>query len=394
MIAYLDCSSGISGDMMLGALVQAGLSCEKLKEELACLKVQGYEIHCKEVVKAGISAAKVDVIVHDTTTHRKWNDVQGLIDKSTLSDDIKTQGLRIFKRLFEAEAKVHASVYDKVSLHELGAIDCLIDIFGALIGIKELGIGKIYSSSVNLGSGTVKTSHGIMPVPAPATAELLKGVSVYTDHTPMELTTPTGAVLVSSLVNEFNRVPSFEIERIGYGAGDRDIAHKPNVLRLIMGQQSESEYTGDYVTVIETNIDDMNPQLYDYTMDVLFAQGALDVFLTPIVMKKSRPAVKLTVLVKRQVREKVIDSILRETTSFGVRIYETERQILDRKIKHIDTQYGRVGVKVGSKGNRVIKESLEYEDLKKVSQQSGVSLNKVVEEARKVLRNYQENGED
>jgi uncharacterized protein (TIGR00299 family) protein len=394
MIAYLDCSSGMSGDMMLGAVVDAGVCCEKLKEELSHLPVQGYDIACKKVLKSGISATKVTVTVHDTRTSRKWKDVKNLIEESTFSDDIKSKGLHVFKRLFEAEARVHGSTYDRVHLHELGALDCLVDIFGSLSGLKALNIEKLYASAINLGSGTVKTSHGIVPVPAPATAELLKGASVYSDTTLMELTTPTGAGILSTLVQEFVPLPPMEIQCIGYGAGERDIPQKPNVVRLIVGQTVHKGFLHDKVTIIETNIDDMNPQLFEHTMNMLFEAGALDVFLTPIIMKKSRPATILTAIVKKQYAEKISDIILRETTTFGVRMYENDRYILDRKTEHIETPYGKVAVKIGAKGTTVYKKSFEYEDLKKLSQKSGLSLNALFDEARITLFNLKKSGED
>src|SRR4030067_3686290 len=315
MIAYFDCSSGISGDMILGALVDAGLPPHKLKKSLSSLPIKGYKLSINSVKRAGFLATKVDVEIQGARGKgqgaRKWKDIEKIIRTSKLSDDIKQKGLSIFKRLFEAEAKVHGERFDRIHLHELGAIDCIIDIFGTLIGIDILGIKKIYSSPLNLGSGTVKTGHGILPVPAPATAELLKNVPVYSSDINFEVTTPTGAVLISMLADGFGLMPNIQVSKIGTGAGSKAFKKQPNVLRLFIGQDTEHRkqitdnsplsplsLRGDErgVTVIETNIDDMNPQVYEYVMEKLFKSGALDVFLTQVIMKKGRPGIKLTVL--------------------------------------------------------------------------------------------------
>jgi len=419
MIAYFNCFSGISGDMLLGALVDAGVSLEELRKKLSLLSVRGYELKARKVKRAGISATKVDVEIQGakgkgqrakgkkagrrkadagayghTPTVRKWKDIEKIIKTSKLSDGIKQKGLHVFKRLFEAEAKVHGEKMKAVHLHELGATDCIVDIMGTLIGLDMLGVESVYSSPLNLGSGTVNTEHGILPVPAPATAELLKGKPVYSSGVPFELTTPTGAVLVSSLAKGFGSMPEMEISSIGTGAGYKDFKEQPNVLTMVAGQRTEdrtqntehrlqnidnrAQTTDNEVTIIETNIDDMNPQVYEYVMEKLFKAGALDVFLTQIIMKKGRPAVKLSALCNGNDREKLIGIIMSETTSIGVRFYRAGRKILDREIKPVKTEFGSVNLKVSRIGNKREKSSVEYEDCKKIAKKFNVPLLEVM----------------
>ncbi len=394
MIAYFDCFSGISGDMILGALVDAGVSPEKLEKELARLKVKGYTLSFKKVRRAGFRAAKVDVNlevrsqkleVRNKHQFKKWKDIKKIIDASSLSREIKQKGLQIFKRLFEAEAKVHGSRYDRVHLHELGAVDCLVDIFGALIGLDLLEIDSVYASPVNLGSGNIKTEHGILPVPAPAAIELLKGKPVYSSHISFELTTPTGAVLISSLASDFGPMPNMQVAAIGIGAGNKNFKEQPNILRIFLGQGAKERtqnselrtQTDESISVIETNIDDMNPQVYEYVMELLFKAGALDVFMTQIIMKKGRPGIKLSVLCEEGKREELIDIVLRETTSIGVRFYNAERKVLQREIKSRNTKFGRVKVKV-SKLDKKNKISIEYEDCKKIAKKFNIPLLEVI----------------
>lgn len=383
MIAYFDCPSGISGDMILGALVAAGVEPEELRKGLACLPVEGYKLRVRSVKRAGLKATKVDVVVdkwtdrrrHDTGTKR-WKDIRGVIEGSSLPDDIKQKGLFIFRRLFRAEAKVHGKRLQDVRLHELGAIDCIVDIFGALIGLDILGIKTIYSSPLNLGSGTVETAHGRLPIPAPATVELLQDVPVYSSDILFELTTPTGAAIISSLAADFCPMPEMRISSVGIGAGDRDFQEQPNILRLFICQ-APAEGSG-HVTVIETNIDDMNPQVYEYLMERLFKAGALDVFLTQVIMKKGRPGIKLTVLSGDREREEIIRLILKETTSIGLRFYRAERITLQREIKSIDTEFGRVRVKTSVLGGEIEKTSPEYEDCKRIARRYGIPLLEVM----------------
>jgi uncharacterized protein (TIGR00299 family) protein len=384
MIAYFDCFSGISGDMILGALVDAGVPLTKIKDELARLPLKGYQLTARKVNRAGLRATKVDVNLttddgRRTTDVRKWKDIKNIINRSKLPHDIKSRGLSIFRRLFEAEAKVHGGRYDRIHLHELGAIDCIVDIFGSLIGLDILGIDNIHSSALNLGSGSVNTEHGILPVPAPASVELLKGVPVYSSDISFELTTPTGAVLVSSLSAEFGPVPNMSISKVGTGAGSKNFKEQPNILRLFIGQGMKTgTRTEDNVTVIETNIDDMNPQIYDYVIERLFKAGALDVFLTQIMMKKNRPGIKLTVLSEIEKRDDMINIIMRETTSIGLRFYNAGRKILQREIKPKSTKYGEVRVKESRLGKEIQRVSPEYEDCKRIAKKFNIPLIEVI----------------
>jgi uncharacterized protein (TIGR00299 family) protein len=387
MIAYFNCTSGISGDMILGTLVDAGVPLEKLKKELSKLPVSGYNLKAREVKRGGLKATKIDVVIkgsgiRDQGSSRKWKNIEKIIKSSKLSKGVKQKGLDIFKRLFEAEAKVHGEKFHEVHLHELGAVDCIIDIFGALIGLDLLGIDTIYSSPLNLGSGTIKTEHGVLPVPAPATVELLKGVPVYSSGVRFELTTPTGAVLISSLADKFGHMPAMQIAKTGIGAGDKEFKSQPNVLTMIIGQGTDqrAQKIDDGVTVIETNIDDMNPQVYEYVMERLFKAGALDVFLTQIIMKKGRPGVKLSVLCDDDKRDKLIEIILNETTSIGVRYYRAGRRVLEREFKPVMTKFGNINLKVSHSGN-IKKASPEYEDCRKAAKKYGVPLLEVMNRA-------------
>ena len=369
---------------MLGALVDAGVSPLKLKRELARIPLKGYELKTGSVKRAGFRATKVDVELKTGgrgkgAGARKWKDVESLIKSSDLSHSIKKQGLSIFKKLFEAEARVHGGRYDTVHLHELGAVDCVVDIFGVLIGLDILGVRSVYSSPLNVGSGSVKTEHGMLPVPAPATVELLKNIPVYSSDVKRELTTPTGAVLISSLSSGFGPMPEMNVSKTGIGAGGVNFRQKPNVLRMFVGNSSgDITNTNAGVVVIETNIDDMNPQVYEYVMDRLFKKGALDVFLTQIIMKKGRPGITLTALCHANKKDDLIEIILRETTSIGVRFYSAERKVLKRDVRPVKTGYGTVNVKISRLDNNKSRTSVEYEDCKKIAKKFDIPLIEVM----------------
>jgi uncharacterized protein (TIGR00299 family) protein len=387
-IAYFDCFAGISGDMCLGALVDAGVNLSDIRNGLKKLPIQNYSLTSEKVLRGGISATKVDVILHKTedkrqkTEVRRWKDIEKIIKTSQLSEKIKQKGLHIFKNLFDAEAKVHGKSFDKVHLHELGGIDCMVDIFGTLIGLNILGIEEIYVSSINLGSGSVKTEHGILPVPAPATAELLKGYPVYSSEIPFELTTPTGAAIISGMNADPYSLSKVTIEKIGYGAGNKDIANMSNTLRILIGKEANAGGE-EFVTVIETNIDDMNPQFYAHVMEMLFKAGAHDVFLENIIMKKGRPAVKLTVISEESDIEKLSSILFQETTTIGLRFYKAHRRTLNREIKKIKTKYGDVRIKVATLKGNIVNISPEYEDLKAIAKKTKTPIKKIAEEISK-----------
>lgn len=385
-IAYFDCFSGISGDMCLGALVDAGVPLDILAKELNKIPIGGYELTSRKVRRSGISATKVDVVVdRKHAGERKWKDIQKLVRESSLAPSMKKKGLSVFRSLFEAEAKVHGEPLNKVHLHELGAVDCIVDIFGTLIGLAMLGIEEVYASTINLGSGTVMTSHGILPVPAPATAELLRGVPVYSAGDPFEKTTPTGSALITFLAKGYGDMPAFIPEKIGMGAGGKDPASVPNMLRILIGETTGA--TGqDSIMVIETNIDDMNPQIFEYVSERLLDAGALDVFLTQIMMKKMRPAVKLSVLCDREKMKDLSEIILRETTSIGVRCHETSRITLERRIEKVETVFGTVRVKISGNSKRHLTVTPEYEDCRVIALKKGIPLSEVIQAAKSAAR--------
>jgi uncharacterized protein (TIGR00299 family) protein len=381
-IAYFDCFSGISGDMTLGALVDAGVSIDSLRSELAKLGLPGYEITAEKVKRFGIAATKVNVVIDQKNQKsRRLSDILSIINGSSLSPTIKEKSIRIFTRLAGAEAKVHGTTPDKIHFHEVGAIDSIVDIVGAVIGLELLGVSQIITSAVNVGSGTVQTSHGLLPIPAPATVEMLAGIPFYQSATQFELATPTGAAIISSLGESFGLLPPMNVSVIGYGAGDKDFPNMPNVLRLMIGEPA-AVYEQDTSIVIETNIDDMNPQVYDYLIEKLMAQGAQDVYLTPIIMKKGRPAVLLSALADRAKTDAILDTIFRETTSIGVRIQEVSRKKLDREIREVDTPYGKVRIKITKRGKEVLTVTPEYEDCRKIAEEKQVPLKTVIEEAK------------
>jgi len=382
-IAYFDCFSGISGDMTLGALVDAGVSIDALRAELAKLGLSGYELKAEKVTRAGIAATKVNVLVNvKDGPSRRLPDILKIIEGSPLPDAIKRKSAAIFKRLAEAEAKVHATTPDDIHFHEVGAMDAVVDIVGSVIGLELLGITSVMASAVNVGSGTVRTSHGLFPVPAPATAELLTGIPFHQSTTEFELATPTGAAIISTLGAAFGPLPQMKVDRIAYGAGDKDLPDRPNVLRVMIGETAAA-YEEDASIIIETNIDDMNPQVYDYLIGKLMQQGAQDVYLTPIIMKKGRPAILVSVLTDHSRTDTMLDTIFRETTSIGVRIRETGRMKLEREIRQVETAYGNIRIKISRRGNDIMNVTPEYDDCKRIADEKQVPLKTIMEEARK-----------
>ncbi len=367
--------------MTLGALVDAGVPIERLRAELAKLGLPGYTIERETVKRADIAATKIHVALdRKKQPARHLSDIRTIIEGSSLSPAIKQKSIAIFERLAEAEAAVHGTTPDKIHFHEVGAVDAIVDIVGSVIGLELLGVTRIIASPVNLGSGSVHTSHGKLPVPSPAAAELLKGIPVYSSSVSFELTTPTGAAIISTLCSAFGPLPQMKISRIAHGAGGKDLPGQPNVLRLMIGEPAAT-YEEDTSIVIETNIDDMNPQVYDYIIEKLMKQGAQDVYLAPIIMKKGRPAILLSVLTDRVKTDAVLDTIFRETTSIGVRIREVGRKKLNREIHEVETVYGKVRIKISKRGDEVLTVTPEYEDCKKIAEEKQVPLKQIQEEA-------------
>jgi uncharacterized protein (TIGR00299 family) protein len=378
-LAYFDCFSGISGDMCLGALVDAGVSLEVLKRELRKLPVRGFSLSGEKVERGGMAATKVHVKARGKGS-RRWKDVREIIEGSALSPGVKARGLSVFKSLFQAEARVHGKRYDRVHLHELGALDAMVDIMGTLILVERLGIGEVCASAVNMGGGSTRTSHGTIPVPSPAAAELLKDVPVYSSRDDFELTTPTGAALIRALATDFGPLPAMRVEEVGVGAGNKDFADMPNILRVFVGTGGPGG--GEEVMVMETNLDDMDPRVVGYVAERLLEAGALDVWLTQVVMKKGRPGVKLSVLARREHRPGLQDIIFRETTTLGVRMWSAGRVTLGRNIRKVNTRFGTIRLKEAVLEGAVLRSVPEYEDCVRAARKHGVPLREVMEEAK------------
>lgn len=385
---YFDCFSGISGDMTLGALIDAGLDYKAWQAELARIDIEGWSVSKKKVTRAGIAATKLTVKYKGHQPHRGLSQITGIIAKSKISKPAKEAATRIFGRLAEAEARAHGVPVDKVHFHEVGAVDAIIDIVGTAIALDMMGIKKVCSSPLNLGSGMVNCAHGTFPVPAPATANLIAGFPAYTSDVKHELTTPTGAAIVTTLAEESGPMPVMTLASAGYGAGDLDIPGQPNLLRVFIGDTA-GEYGSGYgsgtVELIETNIDDMDPRIYEHLMERLFGAGALDVWLTPVIMKKSRPAVTLSVLSDTASSARIIDIVMAETTTFGVRVSTAYRRILAREFREVKTRHGAVRVKLGLAGGKVVKAMPEYEDVKAVARKSGKPMSTVISEINKLF---------
>jgi len=382
-IAYFDCFSGASGDMILGSLIDAGLSAGRLREELRKLRIPTVHLRAKKVLKGGISATQVIVEgKSEKRSHRNSKEILRIIERSSVESEVKEKSEEIFKRIASVEAKIHQTPMEEVHFHELGGLDSIVDIVGSVWGIQQLGIEKIYVSKVNVGTGFVKCEHGILPVPAPATLSLMEGKPIYSSGVERELLTPTGAAILTTLGSEFGSMPPIKVDRIGYGAGRDNLPH-PNLLRLIIGT-SESISGKEKVVVIETNIDDMNPQFYDYVMERLLAMEVLEVFITPILMKKNRPGHLLTIICPSEKLPSVTKFLLRETTTLGLRWHEEERAKTDREILTGKTKYGKIRFKLARWEGRVVNLSPEYEDCKRLALEKKVPLKEVFEEAKGV----------
>ena len=379
-IAYFDCFSGISGDMILGSLIDLGLDIEYLKNEFKKINLSGYEINAEKIKKRDISCIKVNITVKDKQKHRSLKEINALIDKSELNPEVKKKSKDIFLKLAKAESKVHNIDIDKIHFHEIGAIDSILDIIGAVIGLDKLNLKKIYCSTIPVGRGFVKSAHGKLPIPAPATSELLKGIPTYSTKVEGELVTPTGAAIITSLTNNFGEMPLMKIEKIGYGAGKSDFDH-PNLLRIFIGE-SLDKYDTDTVNVIETNIDDMNPEYYEVVFEKLLKNGALDVYLTNIQMKKNRPGIKLSIISPLEITNELTDIIFNETTTFGLRIYKTNRKKLFVEKEKVETKYGEITIKIGKTKDEIKLISPEYENCKKLAQENNVSLKEIYELAK------------
>lgn len=458
-LAYLDCFSGVSGDMLLGALIDAGAPLEKLKQELAALHLDGFDLIVNKVVRHGITATDVTVHIYEETheephhghdhahaqghehhhdhgaqesgnshgasrdhhhsaqehphfgehdhhqstagqepdpppnrglhnhPHRGLNEIAEILENAALSGSVKKRAMQVFRRLAEAEGKIHGKPAEEIHFHEVGALDTIVDVVGTIIGLELLGITHLYCSPLHVGSGFVKCAHGTLPVPAPATLELLKSVPTYSRGLSGEMVTPTGAALVTTLASGFGPLPPMKVVSVGYGAGKRQRDEIPNLLRLVVGHEQKDEKAStpaetDAKTVIECNIDDMNPELYGHVLEGLLQQGALDAYLTPVYMKKSRPGNVLTVVCKASQVERLSRFILQETTTLGVRYYPVQRFEAERRMVKVPTPYGDITVKVGLLDGRPVNVAPEYSDCHQAALQGKVPLKLVYDTAK------------
>jgi len=385
-IAYCDCFSGVSGDMLIGALLDAGLSLNALKKELRKINISGYSLSAVKTERKGISGTKFTVKIKNSHRHHDPSYIKSVIRKSGLSGGIKTKAVEIFDDLALAESVVHNRAKKDIFLHEIGDTDAIIDVTGALIALELLGIEKIYVSPLNIGSGFVSCRHGTLPVPAPAAGFLLKNIPVYSGGVSGELVTPTGAAVIKNIACNFGPVPEMVIHDIGYGAGDADLP-VPNFLRVYIGEKAPvSRGNSDEIMVIETNIDNTSPEIIAYAFELLFREGAVDVFMTPIIMKKNRPAYMLSVLCRREITEKITRLIFREISTFGIRMYPADRVKLLKQPREISTFLGRVRVNAGVLNGIVMSVIPEYEDCKKIAETKKIPLRQVYEAVHKSIR--------
>jgi hypothetical protein len=382
-LAYFDCFSGISGDMTLGALLHAGVPLEHLRAELNGLSVPGWEISPEKVWKNGMAATYARVQTQETHTHRSLSIIEDILRKSRLATSVRERAIAIFRKLGEAESVVHDVPIEQIHFHEVGAVDAIVDIVGACIGFQFLGIERFVCSPLNVGGGTAKMAHGVLPVPAPATTRLLLGKPTYATGVRQELVTPTGAAIVATLCDTFGPQPPMTVSAVGYGAGTADLEDQPNVLRLMVGESTEKNEVAynEEIRVLEANLDDLNPQVYGYFVERALAAGALEVFTTAVQMKKNRPGTLLTVLCNPADEAKFQELFFAETTTLGVRSYTTQRRVLPREWETVTTCYGEVRMKVARASGQVLQASPEYEDCRKLAEERAVPLQRVMQEA-------------
>lgn len=386
-IAYLDASSGISGDMFIAALLDAGLEEQPFLAGLRTIAAGPFEFKRSRVLRSGLAGAHIEFIAPERQPHRHLSHIEKLISESGLPPRVKERALAIFTRLAEAEGKLHAKPPGEVHFHEVGAVDAILDIAGACLGVELLGVEELHCSPLNVGAGRVDAAHGSLPVPAPATAELLKGLPVFSSGVDGELVTPTGAAIVATLATHFGPVPHMTIEQIGYGAGSHDFPNHPNLARIMVGEKAGGESTqDDVISVIQANVDDMSPQLFGFMMARALAAGALDVTCSAIQMKKNRPGLEITVLSKPETTEALSRILFEQTTTLGVRIHEVRRRVLERETVSVGTEYGTVRVKVAKIGGIRVNAAPEYEDCRRIAEEKSVPLKEVIAAATAAFR--------
>ena len=387
---YFDCFAGASGDMILGAMVAAGVNPDFLRQQLSLLPVSGFSVNFERVNRSGLSATYARVETASEDKHRHLADIKQIIDRSGLSERVKQRAVQIFTRLAEAEARVHNEPVDHVHFHEVGALDAILDVIGAAICFDYLKIDRFMCSPLHVGSGMVKMAHGCFPIPPPAVAELLKGVPFYAGDVKGELLTPTGAAIITTVCSDYGPIPQMTTESTGYGAGTREYPDFPNVLRVFVGETSLA--TDERLWMIETNLDDASPQIIGHVMDRVLESGALDCFFTPVQMKKNRPGVLLSVLCGPDEKEGLMKLLFMETTTLGVRSYEVGRRALERSAVRVETQYGSIDVKVAHLDGRVVNEMPEFEQCREAATKANVPLKTVEEAARLALAKIREHG--
>jgi uncharacterized protein (TIGR00299 family) protein len=390
--AYLDCSSGISGDMFLAALIDAGLPVDRLFAELKKIPLGFYEFKRTRVVRGNLVGGRVEIRVPGPQPERKLADIQGLLERASLPEKSREEALKVFNRLAEVEGKLHNLPPGEVHFHEVGAVDAIVDIVGTCVGLELLAVSELVCSPLNVGGGRVEAAHGSLPVPAPATAELLKGIPIYSSGVEGELVTPTGAALVATLASSFGPLPAMKVETIGCGAGDKDYPGHPNLVRLLLGQSLEAVKpqpgaAGDeLVSIVEANVDDMSPQLYGYLMEQALAAGALDITCGPVQMKKNRPGLLLSILCPPERSDALAQLLFEQTTTIGVRIYEARRKVLERELVTVETPYGAVKVKVARREGKVLNVAPEYDDCQRIASERSVPLKEVILAAQLAYR--------
>ncbi len=372
-VAYFDCFSGISGDMTLAALLDAGMPLSRLRAELKKLNLGGYTLSSTRTSKCGIAARKVDIKIAKSAAHghRSYSDIVKLIQRSRLADTVKRKALDIFDVIARAESRIHDTHVDKLHFHEVGAVDSIVDICGAAIGLDYFRIDSVCSSAVNTGSGSVVTAHGTLPVPAPATSLILLGAPTYADGPAVELTTPTGAAILKATASKFGPQPPMKVNKVGHGAGDKNFADRPDILRIFIGETDDS-LKEERLIELQTSVDDMNPQTYSVVSDQLFAAGALDVVIAPVIMKKGRPGNVLTVLCSPRKSVELERILFIHTPTLGIRRREVDRVSLPREIVKVKTAYGTIAVKVGHIPGGGTKQAPEFESVKKAAYRHGV----------------------
>lgn len=386
-ILYYDCFSGISGDMNIAAFIDLGVNKDYLLDEISKLNVDGFSINIEKGKKSGITGTCFNVILEEHNhndehhhEHRSFSDIKEIINSSTINDNVKRISINIFDKIAEAEGKVHGVAKEQVHFHEVGAIDSIVDVVGAAICIDYIKPDKIISSTVELGSGIVNCAHGVLPVPAPAVTEILKNIPVKSENVPFEATTPTGAAILAANVDEFTDNKNFKITNVGYGLGNKD-GIVPNALRVLVCE--ETTCVDEKIKVLECNIDDMNPEIYGYIVEKLLDNGALDVFITPIIMKKVRPANLLTILCTGENQRKLEEIVFKDTTTLGIREYTTTRKKLQRKTKMVETKYGNIEIKESYYNGERLKYKPEFECCKKAAILNDVPISKIYEEVAK-----------